>query len=151
MLQALILCLSFFTCLVLFISITLSHTSNINNSFRIIVFKINIIKDSIVKIYINKTHIITTSLSYSSILIERNQSGTKFNANRQASRANHNFLGLLSLETIFWHKSCFRSNFITYFLSLISIQKTIKYKRYHDLIKNVLSLIEFRTNCMAER
>ena len=64
---------------------------------------------------------------------------------------NHNFLGLLSLETIFWHKSFFRSNFVTYFLSLISIQKTIKYKRYHDLIKNVLSFIEFRTNCMAER
>ena len=37
----------------------LNHKSNMNNSFRIIIVKVNIVKVNIIKIYVNKTHIIT--------------------------------------------------------------------------------------------
>ena len=51
MLQALIFCLYFFTCLALFISVTPSHKSNTNNNLRIITIKIIIIKVNIIKVF----------------------------------------------------------------------------------------------------
>ena len=59
MLQALILCFSFFTCLVLLIFITPSHKSNLIYSYKIIAVKIIIIKINIAKVYTVKVYIIT--------------------------------------------------------------------------------------------
>ena len=83
-----------------------------NNIFRIIIVKINIMKANIIKIYINKTHVIiknvtlsesalktisesktilslenTTLSSFSSILLVTNQSGTNINVGRKALTA----------------------------------------------------------------
>ena len=59
------LLISFFTCLALFLSITPSIKSNMDNSFRTIIVKTNIIKANIIKIYSNKTHIITKNVTLS--------------------------------------------------------------------------------------
>ena len=68
MLQALILCLSFFTSLTLLISLTsFSHMSNMNNSFAITILKIIIIKANIIKIYISMYSVKNITLSESAL------------------------------------------------------------------------------------
>ena len=95
----------FYTSLVSFMSIK-SNKSNMNNSFRININKIFMIKADIIKIFSMKVRIITTkcaiiricinkhyiiigeySINFSSILFVTNQSGTSFNFDRQLSTA----------------------------------------------------------------
>ena len=65
MLQALILRLLFFTCLVLLMSITPSPKSKTNNSFRIMTVIVVIIKANIINIKIKKIHLIAKNVMLS--------------------------------------------------------------------------------------
>ena len=82
-----------------------------NNSFRIIFIKINVIKADIIKIYTKNIHLITKESNNIRVykievcIIIReynfnytNQSGTDFNAKRQVSTAISHIFGVLRLS-----------------------------------------------------
>ena len=56
----------------LFKSITLSHKSDMNNSFSIIFIKVNTIKVNVIKSYTKNTHLITKKCDIIGIFFEKN-------------------------------------------------------------------------------
>ena len=63
----------YIACVALFISIIPSYKRNMNNSFRIIIVKINMVKGNIniIKIYIKKNYIITKNVPLSEFALTK--------------------------------------------------------------------------------
>ena len=66
-----ILCLFLFKCFALFKFVAPSHKFNMNNSFRVIFIRINIINVDIIKIYIEKNYFITRKCDITRIFIKK--------------------------------------------------------------------------------
>ena len=99
----------FFKCFAFFQFITPRQKSDINNSFRIMFIKINIIKVDFIKVYAKNTHFITKKCGYSSlwnkglwsfliIVSVTNQSATNFNDGRQSSTDSSHIFWALCLS-----------------------------------------------------
>ena len=121
------------------------HKSDMNNSFRIMFIKINIIKVSIIKIYTKNTVFVTRECEVTRIFIKKsislswnkalwsffiivfvtNQSRTNFNAGRISSKSLSHIFGVFYLSR---QNFSIRNSLITHFFSLISIRNKIKYK-----------------------
>ena len=72
--------ISFFICFALFIYITLSSKSDMNNSLRISFIKINIIKVNIINIYTRNTHFINRKCDISE---SSSKTSISFSANKE--------------------------------------------------------------------
>ena len=146
-----------------------SHKSDMNNSFRIIFMKINIVKVNIRKIHTKNTHFNTKKCDITRICIiknymvfrklsiiiflsffVKNQSRINFNACRRASTVLLHISQVLYLSSEYF-KLIFGNSFVTHFLYFILIMDKIKYKRTTVRSFNTFLCILYHssTNCSS--